>query len=227
MFWQSVINGLGILLHWQTYVVALMYLIISFLPFIVLMFAGDKADGMMEKGGCLLMLIQPVFQALAVFIGVATLYPLMMGGTEAAWSLPWMMLFTEPGRTLLLVGIMLVLSIVGAFMPIRGRANSFIMFIMGGTVLVFLTLAIHKVHPELGIRNIELMPGWFTIIGLVIAAAITSWLGILAAAAIVTLVFRDKEDIWQLIMMPLGSVVGFIPVAMYAAWIALQIQAVN
>lgn len=227
MFWQSIINGLGILLHWQMYVVALMYLIILFLPFIVLMLAGDKADGMMEKGGCLLMLVQPVLQPFAVFVGVATLYPLLMGGTEAAWSLPWMMLFTEPGRTLLLVGIMLVLSIVGAFMPILGIANSFSMFIMGGTVLVFLTLGNHKVHPELGIRNIELIPGWLTIIGLVISAAISSWLGLLAAGAVVTLIFRDKEDIAQLIMMPLGSVVGFIPVAMYGAWIALQIQAAN
>jgi hypothetical protein len=57
MFWQSVINGLGVLLHWQTYVVALIYLIISLLPFIVLMFSGDKADNLMIKGGCLLIFI--------------------------------------------------------------------------------------------------------------------------------------------------------------------------
>lgn len=227
MFWQSVINGLGILLHWQTYVVALMYLIIGFLPSIVLMFVGDKADEMMVKGGCLLLLVQPLFQALAFFIGVATLYPLMMGGAEAAWSLPWMMLFTEPGRTLLLVGIMFVLAIVGAFTPILGSSNSFITFMMGVTVLVSLTLAIHKVHLELGIINLELIPGWLTIIGLVIAAEISSWLVRLAAAAIVTLVLRDKEDIVDLIMMTLGSAVEFIPVAMLAAWIALQIQAAN
>lgn len=112
-------------------------------------------------------------------------------------------------------------------MPILGRANSFMMFIMGGTVLVFLTLIFHKSHPELGIRNVELIPGFLTTVGLVIAAAIASWLGLLAAAVAMAFVFRDKEEIGQLIMMPLGSVVGFIPVAMYGAWIALQIQAAN
>lgn len=227
MFWQSVFNGLGVLLHWQTYLVALMYIIISFLPFLAIMLAGDKSDELMTKGGCLVMLIQPLFQALAVFISVCTLFPLMLGSTEAAWSLPWMLIITEPGRTLIILVIMLVLSFIGAFMPILGRANSFIMFIMGGAVLVFLTLAIHEVHPELGIRNIELIPGWLTIIGIVIVSGISSWLGILATAAIVTVLFRDKEGISQLIMMPLGSVFGFIPIFIYAAWIGLQIKGVN
>lgn len=212
------------MLCWQTYVVAVMYLIIySFLPFVIFMFAGEKADDLMVAGGCLLMLIQSFLQALAVFIGVATLYPLMMGGAKAAWALPWMMLLTEPGRTLRLVGIMLGLSFVGASMPILRRSNSFIMFIMGSPVLILLTLASHRGHPELGIRNVELIPGWFTTIGLIVAAAIFSWLGILAAAAIMTLLFRDREDIGELIMMLLSSVMGFIPLAMYAAWVALQI----
>ncbi len=227
MFWQSVLNGLGVLLHWQTYVVALMYFVISFLPFIAIMFAGEKSEELMMKGGCLVMLIHPLFQALAVFVSVCTLFPIMLGGTEAAWSLPWMLVITEPVRTLIILVIMLVLSFVGAFMPILGRANSFIMFIMGGAVLVFLTLAIHKVHPELGIRNIELIPGWLTIIGIVIVSGVSSWLGILAAAAIVTVLFRDKEEISQLIMMPLGSVFGFIPIFIYAAWIGLQIKGIN
>jgi len=227
MFWESVVNGIAVLLHWQTYPVAFMYMIISFLPFIPLMFAGDKADGFMAKGGCLVMLIQPLFQALAVFISVCTLFPVMLGGTEAAWSLPWILIISEPGRTLIILVIMLVLSIIGVLMPILGRANSFIMFIMGGTVLVFLTLTLHRIHPELGIRNIDIMPGWLTIIGIVIVSGISSWLGLLASATVVTLLFRNREDISQLIMMPMGSVFGFIPIFIYAAWIGLHIKGLN
>lgn len=224
MLWDAVINGLKVLLHWQTYVVAIMYFIISFLPLIAIMFAGDKSDEFMGKGGCLVMLIQPFFQALAVLIAVCTLFPIMLGGSEAAWSLPWMLTINAPGRTLILLVIMFVLSIIGAFIPILGRANSFIMFIMGGAVIVFLTLAMHKVNPELGIRNIDIIPGWFTIIGIVIISGITSWLGILASAAVVTLLFRNKEEISEMIMMPLASVFGFIPVFIYGAWIGLQIK---
>jgi hypothetical protein len=224
MFWGAVVNGLKVLLHWQTYVVAVMYIIISFLPVIALMVAGNKSDDLMAKGGCLVMLIQPLFQALAVLISVCTLFPIMLGRSEAAWSLPWLLIMNEPGRTLILLVIMLVISIIGAFIPILGRANSFIMFIMGGVVVAFLTLAIHKMNPELGINNMVIIPGFFTIIGIVLVSGIASWLGMLASAAVVTLLFRGKEDISQIIMVPLGSVFGFIPVFIYAAWIGLQIK---
>lgn len=224
MFWDAVINGLKVLLHWQTYVIAIMYLIISFLPMIVVMFAGNKSDELMRKGGCLAMLIQPLFQALAVFISVCTLFPIMLGGSEAAWPLPWMLMINVPGITLILLIIMLVLSIVGALIPLLGRANSFIMFIMGGTVIVFLTMVLHKINPELGIRNIDIIPGFLTIIGIVIVSGVTSWLGMLASAVAVTVLLRDKEEIGQLIMMPLGSVFGFIPIFIYGAWIGLQMK---
>lgn len=170
------------------------------------------------------MLMQPLFQALAVFITVCTLFPIMLGRPEAAWSFPWILIVNMPGRILIILVVMLVISVVGAFIPILGRANSFIMFIMGGVVVAFLTLIIHKINPELGIRNIQIIPGFLTIIGFVIVSAIVSWLGMLASAAVVTLLFRDREDISQLVMMPLGSVFGFIPVFIYAAWIGLQIK---
>jgi hypothetical protein len=46
----------------------------------------------------------------------------------------------------------------------------------------------------------------------------------LASAGAVTLLLRDKEEISQLIMIPLGSVFGFIPIFIYGAWIGLQIK---
>ena len=222
MFWNAVLNGLKVLLHWQTYPVALMYIVISFLPVIVIMFAGDRSDNLMAKGGCLVMLMQPLFQALAVFISVCTLFPIMLGRLEAAWSFPWILIVNMPVRILIILAVMLVISVVGAFVPILGRANSFIMFIMGGVVVAFLTLIIHKINPELGIKDIQIVPGFLTIIGFVIVSAMVSWLGMLASAAAVTLLFR--EDISQLVMMPLGSVFGFVPVFIYASWIGLQIK---
>ena len=218
-------NGLKVLLHWQIYVIAIVYLIISYLPMIVVMFAGNKSDKLMMKGGCLAMLLQPLFQSLAVFISVCTLFPIMLfGRSEAAWSLPWMLIMNIPGRILILLIIMLVLAIVGSFIPLIGRANSFIMFIMGGAVLIFLTMVLHNTNPELGIRNIDILPGFLAIIGIVIISGVTAWLGVLASAGIVTLLLRDKEDIGQLIMIPLASVFGFIPIFIYGAWLGIQIQ---
>lgn len=224
MFWDAVLDGLKVLVHWQVYPVALMYIIISFLPVIAIMFAENRSDNLMAKAGCLVMLIQPLFQALAVFIAVCTLFPIMLGRSEAAWSFPWLLIVNIPGRILIVLAVILVISVVAAFIPILGRANSFTMFIMGGVVVAFLTLIIDKTNPELGVRSIQIVPGFFTIIGFVVVSAIVSWLGRLTSAAAVTLLFREREDISQLVMMPLGSVFGFVPIFIYAAWIGLQLK---
>lgn len=224
MFWDAVINGLKVLLHWQTYVVAVMFFIISFLPIIVLMFERNKSDALMTKGGCLAVLIQPFFQALAVFISVCILLPIMFGESKAAWSLPWMLMIDFPVRTLILLIILLVLSVTGALVPFLGRFNSFIAFIMGVAVMVFITMVVHSINPELGIRNVDIIPGFLTSIGIVIVSVITSWIGCLVSAVVVTLLVRNKEGISQLIMITLGSILGFIPIFIYGAWIALQIK---
>ena len=92
------------------------------------------------------------------------------------------------------------------------------MFLMGGAVLVSL------LSPGLSAENIEIIPGFFTIIGIIIVSATTSWFGILASAFAVSFFVGDEEDIGQLIMIPLGSVFGFIPIFIYGAWIGLQVK---
>ena len=42
MSWQSVLDGLDVLLHWQTYAVVLVYVIISKIPGIVIGFTVDE-----------------------------------------------------------------------------------------------------------------------------------------------------------------------------------------
>jgi len=224
MFWQSVFNGLSVLLHWQTYVVAFIYFIISFIPIAPIIIARNNAEMIIYKGRFLMMIFQPFFQALAVFISVCILFPIMLGGVQAAWSLPWMVIFMEPWRTLLIIVIMCFLSALGEFIPFLGKANSFIMFIMGGTVLVFLILSIHNVHPDLGITSIDFIPSLLTIIGIVIVSGFFSWLGVLVSSTVVTLIFMDWEDISEWIIIPIGSVFGFIPIFIYAAWIGLQVN---
>jgi hypothetical protein len=42
MSWQSVLDGLDVLLHWQTYAVVLVYVIISKIPGTVIGFTVDE-----------------------------------------------------------------------------------------------------------------------------------------------------------------------------------------
>jgi tetratricopeptide (TPR) repeat protein len=222
----AVINGMKVLLHWQTYAIAIVYFVISFLPVIADMLATTSDSYLrMTKGSLLAMLVQPFFQSLGVFISVCTLSPIILfGQSEAAWSLPWWLIVNVPGRILILLVVMLGASLAGALLPVIGRANSFIMLIMGCAVFSFLTKIGHQINPELNITGVQILPGFTTAVGILIISGFTTWLGIVGSALAVTLLLGEKNRIGELIMIPLGTCFGFIPIFIYGAWLGLQIQ---
>jgi len=222
----AVINGMKVLLHWQTYAIAIVYFVISFLPVIGDMLATTSDSYLrMTKGSLLAMLVQPFFQSLGVFISVCTLSPIILfGQSEAAWSLPWWLIVNVPGRILILLVVMLGASLAGALLPVIGRANSFIMLIMGCAVFSFLTKIGHQINPELNITGVQILPGFTTAVGILIISGFTTWLGIVGSALAVTLLLGEKNRIGELIMIPLGTCFGFIPIFIYGAWLGLQIQ---
>lgn len=224
MFWASVFKSFGILLHWQVYLAIPLYLVISLLPYVFIFFSTKNWEENIAKMGCLIMLIQPFFQAFGVFVAVSTLFPILLGGDVAAWSLPWMLIVNKPGSILVLIIVMVMLSMLGAMIPIIGQTNSFSVFTLGGSVLVFLFRVINEIHPEYGIGNVDLIPGFFTIVGIVIVSAVVSWLGVMAMAALMTLVFRNADDSIAFFLSPLASVLGFFPVFIYASWVSLQLM---
>ncbi len=223
MFWLSVINGLKLFLHWETYVLGIAYLVISYLPFIPLMFSNNE-DTMFTKSGFLLMILQPVFMVFGIFVLVSSLFPIILGvGNGASWSLPWILMFRAPLFVIIILVVMAVLSFLAAMTPILGRSNSFLILILGGTVLVFLLAMVNKFDSDLGISQIDPIPGFLTILGIVVVSAITSWLGILVVAIITTGLSFLSEDLGTILMVPVGSTFGFVPVFIYGAWLGLQL----
>ena len=225
MFWASVGDGLKVLLHWETYVLGFIYLIIAFIPFYPMMFG--KQDDAISRGGCLAMLLQPVFMSLGAVIFIMSLFPIIIGvSSDAAWSLPWLTIVHAPLFILLMVVVMIVLSFLAAFIPIVGQMTSFLTLVMGGTVIAFMVSMIHHVAPSLNVEEIEIMPGFFMTIGILIISAITAYLAIIVAALAATVIDRGEEGIGSTLMIPLGSVFGFIPVFIYGAWIGNQLSEV-
>lgn len=222
MFWASVADGLKVLLHWETYVLGLVYLVIAFIPFYPLMFG--KEDSAISRGGCLAMLLQPFFMSLGAAIYIMSLFPIIIGvSSDAAWSLPWLTMIHAPLFIPLMVIVMVVLSFLAAFVPIAGRMTSFLTLIMGGTVIVFMVAMVHRVDPGLGVADADIMPGFLTTVGILIISAISAYAAIMVAAVLATLIDRGEEGIGSMLMLPLGSIFGFIPVFIYGAWIGNQL----
>ena len=222
MFWASVRDGLAVLLHWETYVLGLAFLVIAFIPYYPMMLR--KKDLPFTKAGCFAILGQPLFLSLGVAVYIMSLFPIIIGtGSDAAWSLPWRTIIHAPLYVLLMVVVMVVLSLVASLVPILGSITSFLSLITGGTVIIFMVGMMHAVDPTLDMDQVQVVPGFFAIVGIVIISAICAWIGIIVAALLTSLIDLGKEGLGSALMLPLGAIFGFIPVFIYGAWIGNQL----
>ena len=226
MFWQSVIGGLKCLTFWQTYVAGLMYLAVVLLPMALFgkfMERGGKAEA---AGGCLGILLMPVFQIFGIYIFVLTLAPIILGVADhpqALWAFPWQLAVTSPLTTLKILGVMILLVICLAFIPVLNSITSLYTLALGGTVMIFVVGLVGQFAPDWHVADISLMPGFFFIVGILLASAVSFLLAMLAVT-LVSMALKS-EDVGHTVALPLGSVFGFIPVFIYGSWLGLQIKA--
>ena len=221
MFWSSIIGGLKVLTFWEVYVAGLIYTIISVGPMMIFGLIGEKNEAVGCLGG---MLIAPVFQALATLIFVFTLFPILLGfGEDAAWSFPWKILFLSPWTMIKAAFIILLVTIILAFIPILGRIQSLHTFVSGAISLILVLGILHSAYPNIPVEKIHIMPGFFTIIGFLVIAGIVSWASTMLLALISTAIGEKAEDYAMLIAIPLGGVFGFIPVFIYGSYIGQQL----
>ncbi len=229
-FWNAVVGGLKVLTFWETYVAALEYLALFMGPMILVGLAmekgGEKSEGVV---GCLGMLIIPVLQVAALAVFVLTLAPIILDVAEdAAWSLPWKFITLTPGVSLQLLGILIVAAVLLNFVPFLGQLRSLQTLLLGGIALASFALGIVKsVNPELASGKLDLIPGiWFTV-GLLIVGAIMNWVGLLVAALLVAAIDSASEKggkFGELIMYPVAAIFGFIPIFIYGAWLGVQLK---
>lgn len=222
MFWSSIIWGLKILTFWEVYVAALIFSIISIGPLMIFGFMSQKNEAI----GCLgSMLIAPIFQALATLIFVFTLSPILLGfGEDAAWSFPWQLLFTSPWPMIKAALIIIVVTILLAFIPVLGQIQSLHTFSAGAISLMMVVGIIRSVNPDMPVDKIHFMPGIFSIIGFLVIAGIVSWASTMLLAVIATALGEKAENYTTLIAMPLGGVLGMIPVFIYGSYLSQQLM---
>ena len=230
MFWNSVVEGLKVLLYWEVYVAGLGYITLSMIPIIVAGMIGSKSESTSITLGCLSMIIVPMFQVVAMAVMILTLAPIIFGLAEdAAWSLPWQLIVMAPGAFFTLIGILVVTAIVLALIP--GQLKSLHTLILGGITLTFFLGILDLLHPDIVIDHVELIPGFWFSAGLIAIGGAMFWIGMMITMALSMVAYGmglTKESLEQLMMFPaaatFGAIFGFIPVFMYGAWIGAQIR---
>lgn len=226
MFWHAVKGGLGILLYWETYLVGLEYLLICYLPMILfgvlIERENTKATTVAVFGSIFIM---PVFQIVATTIFVLTFSPIILNiSDDAAWSFPWRLVIIAPGTFIRLVLVLIVASVIIAFLPLLGNLRSFYVLVVGSITLMCVVSLLEQIDPDLVGDNVEFIPSFWIIVGLLFIGGIMTWLGIIIAAALATLIGLANEGIGQLFVLPTAAVFGFIPVFIYGAWLGNQLS---
>jgi len=227
-FWDSVARGVAVLTYWETYVAAIEYLAIFLVPMSLVRILIDKSSEVSVAIGCLSFIIIPVLQVFAITVFVLTLSPIMLGLSEdASWSFPWMILQADPVFMLKFVGQLLLLSILLAFIPIIGQIQSLNTLILGGFSLALVLKIIEKINPVVATANIDPIPGFWFIVGILIISGVLVWIGFLLSAVVLAAMESIEEGIGQLLIFPFIALFGFIPVFIYGAWLGSQLAALK
>jgi hypothetical protein len=219
MFWTSVLAGIKVLTYWETYVAGLEYLAICMLPMVLIGLVAEKGD---ERGGaavgCLSVLVLPVFQVAAMAVFVLTLAPIIFGFAEdATWSFPWKILILAPGAFFKLVGVLVVAAIILAFIPLLGQLHSLRTLVLGGIALIFVLSILESVTPGIASKRVDIIPGFWFALGFLVIGSLMSCIGMMMSALVAT-------AFGQLSMVPVYSILGFLPVFMYGAWLGAQVK---
>lgn len=222
MFWDAVGTGLMMFAQWQTYIAAGLFLSLALAPALLVGLVTSRAGVASLPIGCLSVLIMPFFQAFALLVFVLTLSPLMLGtGADASWSLPWRLLLHSPWFVAKILGVMLVVAVVLALIPLVGQLHTLHALASGAVALAVVVVMIEGPAPS---RKIAMWPGWWFGLGLLAIGTMLAFIGTIVAAIVVTAVDAKAEGLGQLIAFPLVAPLGFIPLFIYAAWLGAQVR---
>ena len=226
MFWESVLAGLKVLTYWETYIAGFEYLAILFAPLIIvgiIMEKGGIGDGV---AGCFTIFFMPVLQVVAMAVMLLSIAPIIFGfADDAAWSFPWKLSIIAPSVLFKLIIILIISALALIFIPILGTLQPLHTLITGGIVLAFVLNISDSVNQGNIVSRIDFIPDFWFSIGLIIIGGILSWIGMMVAALIISGIEMILiEGIGPLIMFPIGSIFGFLPVFIYGAWLGGQVK---
>lgn len=234
MFWNAFIGALGMLAHWEAYVLGLLYVVVLVIPLLLLEAVFHRKDipgiipysyrpvhFLLRPIHLLFRPIHCLLQGVAVFCFITVLSPLLLGfGNEAWWLLP---VEISVASTRLALGIVLLLTLIGwifSLIPIVGWLDSWRTLIMGGLCLVLLYKFLDRVEPGLALEISDPLPGLSLTIGFfAIGGMMQLFANVLNMILLRNQLGHRSVDLLDSAATINAEVLGFFPLFMYAAYL--------
>ena len=232
MLWESIISGFSVLGTWQFWVASLSFSAIFIILFLALGLGLSKS---MESGrtaplGCLAGMILPTFlQVVFISMLVVFLLPILMGGDELT---PLSYLSEEWWRIVKAGFFGFIILMLIAFIPIVGdlatNTPGVSVFVIGMVIFHRLAGSALRKIQEINNIDVDLTPGFWTIIGFIILAAIIVWtltFLIIAGLMSVGIVNEEIMETGALFLGPaIGAIPGLIALAIYISYVMLTLK---
>ncbi|WP_412776382.1 hypothetical protein [Thalassospira lucentensis] len=224
MFWESVFRSLSVYSHWELYASAAIYLVISFGPTVALVVSTEHSDNGFITG-CLPAILMPIANTFATIFFVVNLSPIILGISDTAlWQISWNLFVQSPLFILKLFLTVVFIQFILALLPIVGRVTSLASLVSGGVILANI-IRLFDASLSLDLYDrLDFFPGFWFVVGILVVSAAMFYV----VAFVVTMssgLARDNgAAIGQLSVIPLGALMGFVPVFIYGAWLGIQLM---
>jgi hypothetical protein len=208
--------------HWETHFVIFEYLMLMMAPVIIIFLLLKKNHALSTRYFRKLFL--PVLEAIAIAVSVLTLFPIILDvGESVAWNFPLRVMQLSPGGFLSLIGSLIVLAYLIDVIPLLRKLRSVKTLVLGGVCLIFVRIFLHLINPVIDIEVMDLVPGFWFICGIIIISGVLAKLGYFVFVSFVSALgtkFDLREEVAELLILPVIATLGFLPVFVYGAWLA-------
>ena len=222
MFLDAIQSAVNVLKHGDTISVIVLYLLFMLTPFMVVFLIMKKSHVLSLRYFRKLLL--PFLEAIAAALAVLTLFPIIFGlGDDALWKFPFRAMLLSPWGFAGLLGILVILSYVIDVIPNLRKLQSFKTLILGGVCLMFARFFLSYINPMIEVDLESFVPGFWFICGILIISIALSKLGHFVFASFASTLgsrFDMREEVAELLILPIIATLGFLPVFIYGAWLA-------
>jgi hypothetical protein len=207
--------------HREIYLVVLVYLALMLIPIILTFVLLKKKHALSTK--YFRMLFLPLLEAIAAAVAVLTLFPIILGmGDDVLWSFPMKVMKLSPGGFIGLLALLIVLAYIIDVIPRFRKLQSFKTLVLGGVCLVFVQIFLSFINPIVELELLDFVPGFWFICGTILISGALSKLGhfvFVSYARTLGNRFDIKEEVAELLILPIIATLGFLPVFIYGAWL--------
>ena len=222
MFLYSLNSAMDVMTHWETYLVISVYLFLLLAPSIFIFLILKKKHALQVKYFRRLFL--PILESIAIAAAVLTLFPIIFGmGDDAQWNFPIRAMILSPGGFLGLLVMLIVLAYIMDVIPKLRKLRLIKMFVLGGICLIFVRVFMSFINPMIETDLTSFVPGFWFICGIIAISAVLSKVGHFVFVSFTRVMgskFDLREEVAELLILPIIATMGFLPVFIYGAWLA-------